>query len=185
MVVFLLLIRTTDLHSTLLEDEYVFNSEPCLFSYRRPYTCQMKYLMLLWMWKGNLLPWNAGTYIYSNKHSGMTVHVCQYQSMSLSVGQLICYRISCQILLQMIQVYENCTDKWIRDHIFTHKHTHTHTHTHTGHAKIISRKSNLKFNVPCMMIGSGSHPASYPKDTGGFFLGGKAVGTWSWPLTSI
>jgi hypothetical protein len=33
--------------------------------------------------------------------------------------------------------------------------------------------------------GSGAHPASYPIGTGGSFPGGKAVGTWSWPLTSI
>jgi len=26
---------------------------------------------------------------------------------------------------------------------------------------------------------------SYPMDTGGSFPGGKAAGTWSWPLTSI
>jgi len=29
--------------------------------------------------------------------------------------------------------------------------------------------------------GSGAHPAS---GTEGSFLGGKAVGSWSWPLTS-
>jgi hypothetical protein len=33
--------------------------------------------------------------------------------------------------------------------------------------------------------GSGAHPASYPKDTGSSFPGGKADGAWSWPLTSI
>jgi hypothetical protein len=31
---------------------------------------------------------------------------------------------------------------------------------------------------------SGAHPASYPMGTRGSFLGGKAVGAWSWPLTS-
>jgi hypothetical protein len=31
---------------------------------------------------------------------------------------------------------------------------------------------------------SGTHPASYPMGTGGSFPGGKAVGAWSWPLTS-
>jgi hypothetical protein len=33
--------------------------------------------------------------------------------------------------------------------------------------------------------GSGSHPASYPMGTRGFFPGGKVVGAWIWPLTSI
>jgi hypothetical protein len=33
--------------------------------------------------------------------------------------------------------------------------------------------------------GSGNHPASYPMGTGDSSPGGKAAGTWSWPLTSI
>jgi hypothetical protein len=33
--------------------------------------------------------------------------------------------------------------------------------------------------------GSGAHRASYPMGTGGSFPGGKAAGTWSWPLISI
>jgi hypothetical protein len=33
--------------------------------------------------------------------------------------------------------------------------------------------------------GSGAHPASYPLGTRGSFLGGKAAGAWSWPITSI
>jgi hypothetical protein len=33
--------------------------------------------------------------------------------------------------------------------------------------------------------GSGAHPASYPMGTRGSFPGGKATGSWSWPLTSI
>jgi hypothetical protein len=33
--------------------------------------------------------------------------------------------------------------------------------------------------------GSGAHPASYPMCTRGSFLGSKAAGAWSWPLTSI
>jgi hypothetical protein len=33
--------------------------------------------------------------------------------------------------------------------------------------------------------GSGVHPASNPVGTRGSFPGGKAVGAWSWPLTSI
>jgi hypothetical protein len=33
--------------------------------------------------------------------------------------------------------------------------------------------------------GSGAHPASYAMGTRGSFLGGKAAGAWSWPLTFI
>jgi hypothetical protein len=33
--------------------------------------------------------------------------------------------------------------------------------------------------------GSGAHPATYPMGTRGSFLGSKAAGVWSWPLTSI
>jgi hypothetical protein len=33
--------------------------------------------------------------------------------------------------------------------------------------------------------GSGAQPASYPMGIRDSFLGGKAVGAWSWPLTSI
>jgi hypothetical protein len=36
-----------------------------------------------------------------------------------------------------------------------------------------------------VQTGSGAHPAPYPMGTGGFFAGGKAARTWSWPLTSI
>jgi hypothetical protein len=36
-----------------------------------------------------------------------------------------------------------------------------------------------------VQTGSGAHPASYPMGTGSSFPGGKAVGAWSWPLTSI
>jgi hypothetical protein len=36
-----------------------------------------------------------------------------------------------------------------------------------------------------VQTGSGPHPASYPLGAGGFFLGGKAAGARSWPLTSI
>jgi hypothetical protein len=35
-----------------------------------------------------------------------------------------------------------------------------------------------------VQTGSGAHPASYPMGTWGSFPGGKAAGTWSWPLTS-
>jgi hypothetical protein len=33
--------------------------------------------------------------------------------------------------------------------------------------------------------GSWAHPASYPMGTRGSFLGSKAAGAWSWPLTCI
>jgi hypothetical protein len=36
-----------------------------------------------------------------------------------------------------------------------------------------------------VQTGSGAHPASYPMVTEGPYLGVKAVGTWSWQLTSI
>jgi hypothetical protein len=36
-----------------------------------------------------------------------------------------------------------------------------------------------------VQTGSGAHPASYLMRTGGSLPGGKAAGTWSWPLTSI
>jgi hypothetical protein len=34
-----------------------------------------------------------------------------------------------------------------------------------------------------VLTGSGTHTASLPMDTGGFFPGGKAAGAWNWPLT--
>jgi len=36
-----------------------------------------------------------------------------------------------------------------------------------------------------VQTGSGAYPASYPVGSRGYFLGGKAVGTWRWPLASI
>jgi len=36
-----------------------------------------------------------------------------------------------------------------------------------------------------VQTGSGANPASYPIGTGDSFLGGKAAGVWSWPLSSI
>jgi len=40
-----------------------------------------------------------------------------------------------------------------------------------------------------VQTGSGSHPSSYPMDTGGgggdSFPGGKTARVWSWSLTSI
>jgi hypothetical protein len=35
-----------------------------------------------------------------------------------------------------------------------------------------------------VQTGSGVHPTYYPMDTGGSFPGSKAVGAWSWPLTT-
>jgi len=46
-------------------------------------------------------------------------------------------------------------------------HTYIHTYVHT-----------LRHCVQ-------THPASNPMGNGGSFSGGKAVGTWSWPFTSI
>jgi hypothetical protein len=36
-----------------------------------------------------------------------------------------------------------------------------------------------------VQTGSGAYPASYPMSTEGSLAGDKAVGAWSWPLTSI
>jgi hypothetical protein len=43
---------------------------------------------------------------------------------------------------------------------------------------------NFSFNHR-VQNGSGAHLASYPMGTRGSFIGGKAAGAWSWPLTSI
>jgi len=39
--------------------------------------------------------------------------------------------------------------------------------------------------IPVVQPGSGAHPASHAMGTRGSFLGGKAAGACSWPLTSI
>jgi hypothetical protein len=39
-------------------------------------------------------------------------------------------------------------------------------------------------NPDSIQTGSGVHPTSYPNGYRGLFPGGKAVGAWSWPLTS-
>jgi hypothetical protein len=41
------------------------------------------------------------------------------------------------------------------------------------------------FSLRHVQNGSRTHPASYPMGTRGSFPGGKAAGSWSWPLTSI
>jgi len=41
------------------------------------------------------------------------------------------------------------------------------------------------FSSPPCQTGSGAHPPSYQMCIRGSFPGGKAVGAWSWPLTSI
>jgi hypothetical protein len=43
--------------------------------------------------------------------------------------------------------------------------------------------SNVSF-LRVVQTGSGAHPAFYQMGTGGYFPGGKAAGSWSWPLTS-
>jgi hypothetical protein len=48
-----------------------------------------------------------------------------------------------------------------------------------------SPKRHYRFQKNCVQNGSGAHPASYPMGTRGSFPGGKAVGAWRWPLTSI
>jgi len=44
---------------------------------------------------------------------------------------------------------------------------------------------NFSLRHRCVQNCSGAHPASYPLGTRGRFPGGKAAGSWSWPLTSI
>jgi hypothetical protein len=39
-------------------------------------------------------------------------------------------------------------------------------------------------NILCSTYSRPAHPASYPNGIGGFLLGGKAAGTWRWPLTT-
>jgi len=41
------------------------------------------------------------------------------------------------------------------------------------------------FSSPPHSAGSGARPSSYPMGSGGYYLGGKAAGSWSWPLTYI
>jgi hypothetical protein len=41
------------------------------------------------------------------------------------------------------------------------------------------------FSLHRVQTGSGAHPASYPMGTSDSFVGGKAAGSWSWPLTFI
>jgi len=36
-----------------------------------------------------------------------------------------------------------------------------------------------------VQTGNGAHPASYAKDSRGFFPVGKAAGLWSWPLAPV
>jgi hypothetical protein len=43
----------------------------------------------------------------------------------------------------------------------------------------------LSFGRISVSMGVVRHPASYPMGTRGSFPGGKAAGSWSWPLTSI
>jgi len=46
----------------------------------------------------------------------------------------------------------------------------------------------MKGNYPLghrVQTGSGAYTASYPMGIGGSFLGNKAAGAWSWPLSCI
>jgi len=47
----------------------------------------------------------------------------------------------------------------------------------------------IKFSAPLFATASRpaleAHPAFYAIGTGGSYPGGKAVGPWSWPLSSI
>jgi hypothetical protein len=57
---------------------------------------------------------------------------------------------------------------------------------------LTTRNMNLIFPIwqefsllDSVQTGPGAHPAPCPLGIGGNFPGGKAVGAWSWPLTSI
>jgi hypothetical protein len=47
-----------------------------------------------------------------------------------------------------------------------------------------SRQGQVFSLLHVVQTGSGFHPTSCPMGTGGSFLGGKEVGTWSWLITS-
>jgi len=49
---------------------------------------------------------------------------------------------------------------------------------------VLARAGNLPLHC-CIETGSGAISASYLMGTRGSFLGDKAAGSWSWPLTSI
>jgi hypothetical protein len=47
-----------------------------------------------------------------------------------------------------------------------------------------SSAGRVKNFLHVVQTGSGVHPTTYPVGTEGYFPGGKAAGTWSWPFTS-
>jgi hypothetical protein len=70
----------------------------------------------------------------------------------------------------------------------------TVTYIHKWHIPLTRNIIILSRNVSFVIIllryrrvrtDSGAHPTSYPMGTRGSFNGSKAVGGWSWPLTSI
>jgi hypothetical protein len=52
-----------------------------------------------------------------------------------------------------------------------------------GGVRVPAEAGNFSLNHR-IHTASGTHPASYPVGSRGSFPGGKAVGAWSWPLTS-
>jgi hypothetical protein len=54
-----------------------------------------------------------------------------------------------------------------------------------GHGSIPGRGKIFFSLLHSVQTCYGAHPASYPMGTGGFFLGCKAAGAWSWPLIAI
>jgi hypothetical protein len=46
-------------------------------------------------------------------------------------------------------------------------------------------QSKIMYAFLITSTGSGVNTSSYPLSSGGSYPGGKVVGTWSWPLTSI
>jgi hypothetical protein len=62
--------------------------------------------------------------------------------------------------------------------------THTHTHTLAELTSNTDYTENFSLHHR-VQNGAEAHPASYPMDTRGSFLRGKAAVAWSPPLTSI
>jgi hypothetical protein len=65
---------------------------------------------------------------------------------------------------------------------------------HTSTISLLATDWTARIRIPAVQgfsflhsvqTGSAAHPDSYPMGMWGSFIGGKAAGAWSWPLTSI
>jgi len=84
-------------------------------------------------------------------------------------------RLTHKIVIQVNLVSESCTICSSRSRRPVRKLLDMPSYANTVLWIYLTQKQN----------GSGAHPASYPMGTRGSFPGGKAVGAWSWPFTSI